>query len=586
MDGDGDSDLILGNSNGEVKYLKNENGTFVEEITHTFTGLFLHDKFTPSFIDLDGDGDKDLVGSVYSESLWIEYYKNENGEFVQQYEAENPFREIWSSEEGRSELADIDNDGDLDLFLADEVPDFFDAVSFIRFFRNTGTAQNPVFTEQTGSENPLSAVSENFTLFPRLLDIDHDGDLDALIGEGGGVVETADGNEFSWYENTGTVTAPVFAYRGDLVQQGSNPSEPAPSFADHDRDGDLDIFVGSSSGTISYYKNINPAAVASINTDILSVAYGSGPVIIDPLLVLSDADNDSIVYASVAINSFRPGQETLQFTPATGVTGAFNTITGVLTFRGKAPIAIYQTLLRSVALEYTGTFNGRKRDPEQATIARSVTFHISDADGTHAADVSRTLNISSGQAPVFDNAEVSTTSGGTVNIDLLSLISDSDGDIDAGTLSVIQQPASGALATITENGELIVDYNGIAFYGSESVIVAVCDSKGDCDQSTITITVSSGEIEIFNAVAPNSPHGNNKFMRIRNLPRNNKVTIFNRWGDKVFQVNNYDDNDPGKRFDGKGENGNMLPSGTYFYTIDFTGDTISKPLTGYLALKQ
>lgn len=74
-------------------------------------------------------------------------------------------------------------------------------------------------------------------------------------------------------------------------------------------------------------------------------------------------------------------------------------------------------------------------------------------------------------------------------------------------------------------------------------------------------------------------------MRIDHLPEgSNRVSIFNRWGDKVFEVENYESGVPGKRFEGLSDSGKMLPTGTYFYKIEF--DKSIKSLTGYLSLKQ
>ena len=72
-------------------------------------------------------------------------------------------------------------------------------------------------------------------------------------------------------------------------------------------------------------------------------------------------------------------------------------------------------------------------------------------------------------------------------------------------------------------------------------------------------------------------------MRIFNLPKGNRVKIFNRWGDLIFKVEEYSNDIPGRRFEGMSLDGKGLPSGTYFYTIEFVNGV--KPLTGYLALK-
>jgi len=58
--------------------------------------------------------------------------------------------------------------------------------------------------------------------------------------------------------------------------------------------------------------------------------------------------------------------------------------------------------------------------------------------------------------------------------------------------------------------------------------------------------------------------------------------IFNRWGDKVFETENYDNST--RRFDGTSDDGKDLPSGIYFYKIEFVNG--SPELEGYLTLKR
>ncbi|MBX2899351.1 MAG: gliding motility-associated C-terminal domain-containing protein [Cyclobacteriaceae bacterium] len=61
----------------------------------------------------------------------------------------------------------------------------------------------------------------------------------------------------------------------------------------------------------------------------------------------------------------------------------------------------------------------------------------------------------------------------------------------------------------------------------------------------------------------------------------NKVTILNRWGDIVFQIENYDN--VSRIFTGLSDSGKELPSGTYFYKIDFAG---GKAINGFIVLKR
>lgn len=90
------------------------------------------------------------------------------------------------------------------------------------------------------------------------------------------------------------------------------------------------------------------------------------------------------------------------------------------------------------------------------------------------------------------------------------------------------------------------------------------------------------DIEVFNAVSAGGD-GKNDFMTIRNIEfyPDNHITIHNRWGDLVFDIRGYDNAE--NVFKGLSKNGNELPSGTYFYSIDLGNGSDKK--TGYLVLR-
>jgi len=113
------------------------------------------------------------------------------------------------------------------------------------------------------------------------------------------------------------------------------------------------------------------------------------------------------------------------------------------------------------------------------------------------------------------------------------------------------------------------------------------DNGSDANTNVAVLTVNNcvgTELVVYNAVSPNND-GKNDFLVIENIDviptkKENTVKIFNRWGDEVFSVANYDNKE--RVFSGVNKNGNKLPSGTYFYKISFTQD---KEITGYLELK-
>ncbi len=68
---------------------------------------------------------------------------------------------------------------------------------------------------------------------------------------------------------------------------------------------------------------------------------------------------------------------------------------------------------------------------------------------------------------------------------------------------------------------------------------------------------------IPNSFSPNGD-GLNDQWSITNLPKDNEVWLFNRWGELVFKQKNYDGS-----WDGLGSNGEALRSGTYIYKIRY-----------------
>lgn len=178
------------------------------------------------------------------------------------------------------------------------------------------------------------------------------------------------------------------------------------------------------------------------------------------------------------------------------------------------------------------------------------------------------------------------TAGTIVTIPLSSLISDPNNNLDLSTLSIANAPTSGAVASFNSNNELVLDYTGLTFSGTDNVSIRVCDQLNVCTTSAISIEVSSappsGAIIVHNGISANGDDLN-AYMLIENIDTapENKVTVYNRWGDKVFEVDNYDNN--ARRFEGKQNNGKELPSGVYFYKIEFA--TGLDDLTGYVTVK-
>jgi hypothetical protein len=146
-------------------------------------------------------------------------------------------------------LADLDGDGDLDLFVGTGQAGIYTPFGGIRFYENTGTPE--VYNYQLITDNYF-CIDCGWKTTPRLIDIDADGDLDLFVGYSSGGI--------AFFRNTGTVEAPYFILEEEWFQQLSGGSHCSPDFADLDGDGDYDLLIGyediNSQAKVKYFENI------------------------------------------------------------------------------------------------------------------------------------------------------------------------------------------------------------------------------------------------------------------------------------------------------------------------------------------
>lgn len=129
----------------------------------------------------------------------------------------------------------------------------------------------------------LTSIYHGFSTYG---DLDNDGDMDLLF--------VNSYNQFYYYENTGSSSAPSFPSRvqGALGLPWSAGTGTRPTFADLDNDGDLDLLTGDNNGNFNYYQNSGSAAVAAFGFPVANpfgLTSGSGRY---PALADLDGDGD------------------------------------------------------------------------------------------------------------------------------------------------------------------------------------------------------------------------------------------------------------------------------------------------------
>jgi hypothetical protein len=221
--------------------------------------------------------DQFLDTSLNTSGIW--HYKGVGPDVNKQFEYQaNDFLVggmIDLGENSHPAFFDYDADGLLDI-VAGNCYAFGETEQLrwgLTLFRNTGTLSSPQFEFVTDDYQGLDSM-QVIGLHPTFGDLDDDDDLDMVCG-------TAHG-KLMWFENTAGPGNPAqLSYLGDIVDSTFYGAFRSPQLVDVDRDGLLDLIAGADNGQVYYYENKGTPSVP----DFEKITSFFGGILVDEFSV-------------------------------------------------------------------------------------------------------------------------------------------------------------------------------------------------------------------------------------------------------------------------------------------------------------
>lgn len=213
---------------------------------------------SPNFVDLDGDGKRDLVVGDSNGYIW--WFKNQ-GEKGKPAFKTGKFLPSYYGAACKLHVCDWNADGQQDLVVGD-------SEGYVYVVPNVGTRNEPKFTtamakprigvygrlNDTLDGRPLDygrrpLIIGNYAC-PWVADWNGDGRPDLLVGEG-----TYSANSVWIFLNGGSAQNPKFEDGSKFpLIYGEGREQLAPAVCDWDGDGTLDVLVGEREGRLCFYK--------------------------------------------------------------------------------------------------------------------------------------------------------------------------------------------------------------------------------------------------------------------------------------------------------------------------------------------
>ncbi|MCY7360849.1 MAG: T9SS type A sorting domain-containing protein, partial [Ignavibacteria bacterium] len=191
-------------------------------------------------------------------------------------------------------FADLDNDGDQDIIIANTFSNGYAGISKLFYIKNTGTPEVPQFVNEGGTIFFNNEVDSAY-LFPTLVDLDSDGDFDIICGALYDYTDVNYTGRLFYYKNEGSNTSPQYADKIESpfgIVINNQTIFNIPTTGDLDNDGDKDLFVSNYMDSYYYQNSGSPSTPNFSANQTFNEAFGLPDSMIQRGIALGDLDND------------------------------------------------------------------------------------------------------------------------------------------------------------------------------------------------------------------------------------------------------------------------------------------------------
>ncbi|MEM6319865.1 MAG: gliding motility-associated C-terminal domain-containing protein [Bacteroidota bacterium] len=134
------------------------------------------------------------------------------------------------------------------------------------------------------------------------------------------------------------------------------------------------------------------------------------------------------------------------------------------------------------------------------------------------------------------------------------------------SIRICNQPSVGILNDTDDDDACFGYMPNTDFVGKDFFCIELCNGT-ICDTTLVNVTINPEGLVFFTGFSPNNDGVNDVFTirNIENFP-DNKVLIYNRWGNRIFKADNYKNDEGWTGMYGEG----LSPDGVYFYVVKVT----------------